>query len=134
MGLASDLIVWLESQSVGNDDFPPPHYQHLPEQTPDRFCWFMVSDSLVTGDSLDGEPPDTFVVDLEIYTDSTLELEAISAVIAAMNDYSGDLGSGSVQLVEIGNQSDDYVPLVDRDDLPAYFSGYRLTLIGYEPT
>ena len=132
MGLASDLITWLNSQSVGSDDFPPTHYQHLPKQTPERFAWFMISDSSVSGESLTGEPPDTFVVDLEIYTNSTLELEAIAAVISAMNDYSGDLGAGSVQLVEIGNQSDDYVPLVDREDLPAYFSSYRLTLIGYE--
>lgn len=132
MGLATDLITWLESQSIDEEDFPPTHYQHLPQQTPERFAWFMISDSLVSGDSLDGETPDTFIVDLEVYTNSTIELEAVGKVMSLLNDYDGTMGAGSVQLVEVGNQSDDYVPLVDRDDLPTYFSSYRLTIIGYE--
>ncbi len=132
MGLAADLVSWLNSQETESDDFPPTHYQHLPEKTPDRFAWFMISDSSVSGDSLDGEPPDTFVADLEVYTNSTIDLEEIAKTIANLNDYDGPLGSGTVQLIEIGNQSDDYVPLVDRDDLPTYFCSYRLTLIGYE--
>ena len=132
MGLPSDLLAWLESQEVDGESFPPTHYQHLPEKTPDRFAWFMIRDSSVSGDSLDGEPHDTFVIDLEVYTDSTIELEAVGKVMSLLNDYDGEFGAGSVQLVEVGNQSDDYVPLVDRDDLPTYFSGYRLTIIGYE--
>lgn len=133
MGLAADIVVWLNDITVTNDtDFPPTHYQHLPTQTPTRFAWFMISDSSVSGESLGGEPPDTFSIDLEVYTETTIDLENIANALRELNDYDGDFGSGTVQNVEISNQSDDYVPLVDRDDLPAYFSTYRLTLTGYE--
>ena len=126
--IATDFRQWLESI----EGFPPTHYQHAAESPSKRFAWFIFSGSTLSAETLNiGEPPDTYYADLEIYDDDLEDLQETLDALLARADYRGTFGGGWIEDVLFEDQRDDYVPQVDADSIPQYFTFYRVTLTGY---
>lgn len=126
--LEQDLLSWL-----GATTSLPTFYQHIDTKPPAAFIWVQRNgdNSL---DCLDetGEPDEVFF-DIEIYCQTSIDLQTKNRLLRLQRDYRGAIGTGWVDDIAIDDQRDDYEPQASADTLPPLLSAFRLTVSGYIP-
>lgn len=109
------------------------HWNHVPEEPTSLYIWFARSgtDTDRTLDQEVGQAPWSVSFDVEcIGTDGASVLNLAEA-IQGLDCDKGDFGGGTVQLVLVGDSSDDYVPRGVNSDEGMHVQVLRLEVIGY---
>jgi len=107
-------------------------YQHLTQQPPATFVWF-VRNGDERADSLDDDGEEPFVVffDVEIYAGTPAAIQQKSQQLRSISDHRGAFGGGFVQDVSVQDQRDDYENQANAESLPAYSAAFRVSITGY---
>lgn len=131
MALEQDLRTFLKSKLSFNDN--QVFYQHLDRKPTSPFIWFIRNgdDSADSLDDLDGDEPFTVYFDVELYGDSATALQSLATTVRRQSNYTGSMGSGYVQDIEVSDQKDDYELQAQAETLPEYSASFRIAISGY---
>lgn len=83
-------------------------------------------------DPAQGEEPFQVSLDLECASLDLGESQDLADAFRALHNYSGPMGSGTVQGIFIEDQDDDYQPRLASEDGAVHVAALQLEIFGYE--
>lgn len=133
--LASDFRTFLLAQSaisalVGT----AVHVDHVPQEIALPYLWVSRARTAHerTLDQAQGEQPFEEAWDIEAISDSLSEAQDLAAAVRGVDCAKGTFGDGTIQLLVIEDQSDDYIPRGTFGDDGLSVCAFAATVYGYE--
>jgi len=133
--IAEDLLAFLLAQATITALTTRVHWNHVPEEPTDLYMWFARAgtDQDRTLDQAQGELPRSVSFDVECIGTDPSNVVDLAEAVQGLDCAKGTFGSGTCQLVLIGDESDEYVPRGVYSDEGLHVQVLRLEVIGYAP-
>lgn len=131
--LAEDLRSYLLANGSISSLTSRVHWNNVPEEPTDLYIWFSRSgtDTDRTLDQEQGLAPWSVSYDIECIGVDPGDTIALADAVQGLDCDKGPIGSGTCQLILIGDASDDYVPRGVYSDEGLHVQVLRLEVIGY---
>jgi hypothetical protein len=134
MAIGPDLRTFLLAQfAIANIVGTSAHHNHVPQSREALYIWFARAQILQdrTLDQAQGTPPFQESWDLECVADNLDDLDTLSDAVRGLDCAKGTFGAGTIQLVLVEDQSEDYLPRGVESDEGLHIAPLRLEIFGY---
>jgi hypothetical protein len=136
MSLSADFRTFLLAQpAIAAIVGTSVHVRAVPQPIDPPYVWIARAGSNQDERTLDqaqGQQPWEERWDLEAISDDPVELEDLAAAVRGLDCVKGTFGAGSIQLLIVEDQTDDYVPKAVESDQGLDLAAFQLTIYGYE--